>query len=83
MTPLIDPVTFVVPGTTGARAPVVVEKFGAELRPNFTTAFNVLASELRNSNLNSLNSFFLPNSNLNSKTKISDLELELDFEKVD
>ena len=29
---LIDPVTFVVPGTAGARAPVVVEKFGAELR---------------------------------------------------
>ena len=35
---LIDPVTFVVPGTAGARVPVVVEKFGAELRPNFTTA---------------------------------------------
>ena len=29
---LIDPVTFVVPGTAGALAPVVVEKFGAELR---------------------------------------------------
>ena len=29
---LIDPVTFVVPGTAGARAPVVAEKFGAELR---------------------------------------------------
>ena len=29
---LIDPVTFVVPGTAGARAPVVVEKFRAELR---------------------------------------------------
>ena len=29
---LIDPVTFVVPGTAGAHAPVVVEKFGAELR---------------------------------------------------
>ena len=29
---LIDPVTFVVPGTAGARALVVVEKFGAELR---------------------------------------------------
>ena len=28
---LIDPVTFVVPGTAGARAPVVVEKFVAEL----------------------------------------------------
>ena len=29
---LIDSVTFVYPGTAGARAPVVVEKFGAELR---------------------------------------------------
>ena len=29
---LIDTVTFVVPRTVGARAPVVVEKFGAELR---------------------------------------------------
>ena len=35
---LIDPVTFVVPGTAGAHAPMAVEKFGAKLRPNFTTA---------------------------------------------
>ena len=73
---LIGAVTFVVPGTAGARAPVVVEKFGAELRrapAQFHHCFCVekLFGKIANHNLEKLCRL---HSALNSTIPVLDLE---------